>query len=64
MEIPLWLSANEPEWYHEDGGSIPGPTLWINDLALLRAVTKAGSCSSDLTPSLGTSTCHRVALKS
>ena len=28
------------------------------------AVTKASSCSSDLTPSLGTSICHECALKS
>ena len=28
------------------------------------AVVQAGSCSSDLIPSLGTSICHSVALKS
>ena len=58
----------------EDAGSIPSLAQWVKDLALLQAgaevadaaqiwfavvVAKAGSCSSDSTPSLGTSTCWR-----
>ena len=51
---------------HEDAGLTPGLDQWIRDLVLpqmqLRshvvvAVAVAGSCSSDSTPRLGTSTC-------
>jgi len=42
--------------------------LWCRSQTLFRsgvsvAVAKAGSCSSDLTPSLGTSICHRCSPK-
>ena len=43
---------------YEDVGLIPGPTQWVKDLVLPQAVVQASSCSSNLTPSLETSTCH------
>ena len=69
-----WVK-NQPR-IHEDEGSIPGLAQWMKDPGLLWirwqtrlgsgvavAVVSAGSCSSDSTPSLGTSTGHSVTLK-
>ena len=59
---------------HEDAGWIPGPTQWLRiwhchelwcrskmrlGSGVAVAVVQAGSCSSDLTPTLGTSICRR-----
>ena len=67
-----------PTRIHEDVGLTPGLTQWVKDPALPElwcrsqtqlgsdvsvAVAVAGSCSSDSTPSLGTSTCFRCSPK-
>ena len=59
---------------HEDSGLIPGLIQWVGiwcchelwyrsetwlGSGVAVAVVQAGTCSSDLTPSLGTSICHR-----
>ena len=72
--VPIVVQwVKNPTSIHKDLGSIPRLTQWIKDLALpqlqyrsqmqLRsrnAGAGAGSHSSDSTPSLGTSLCHKV----
>ena len=73
-EFPLWLSGLRTQRHLcEDVGSIPGLAHGVKDLALPQAaayITNVAhiwcchgcgvgqSCSSDLTPGPGTSTCH------
>ena len=67
-----WLT--NPTRNHEVAGSVPGLDQWVKDQrcrelqcgsqtrlgsCVAVAVVYAGSYSSDLTPSLGTSICHR-----
>ena len=69
--VAHWVT--NPTSTHEDVGSIPGLTQWVKDLllhklwcssqtrlrsAVVVAVAVAGSCSSNLTPGLGTSICY------
>jgi len=42
---------------------IPGLDPWVRDPALLKAVVSAGSCSSNSTPSLGSSMATDVGVK-
>ena len=50
-----WLT--NPTRNHEVWGLNPGLAQWVKGPALLWAVLKAGGCSSDSIPSLGTSIC-------
>ena len=64
--------VKNPTSIHKDAVSIPVLAQWVTDLALLQAaaqqmqlgsgvavaMVQAGSCSSNSTPSPGTSTCH------
>ena len=67
--------VKNPAGVYEDAGVIPGLAQWVQGSELwcwlptqlgsgvAVAVTLAGGCSSDSTPSLGTSICHRCGPK-
>lgn len=66
--------VTNPASIHEDAGSLSGLRIWhCRELwcrsqtqlgpGIAVAVVKVGSYSSNLTPSLGTSICHRCGLK-
>ena len=74
--VPILAQGiKNPTNIHEDAGSIPGLSglkiqrcreLWWRSQTWLgsgTAVAAAGSCSSNLTPSLETSICHRYGPK-
>ena len=51
--------VKNPISIHEDAGLIPGLAQW-DKVSRIVAVVSAGSCSSDSTPSLGTSICRHT----
>ena len=70
--------VKNPTTIHEDVGLTPGLAQWLGiqhchklrhrsqmwlGSGLVMAVAQAGSCSSDSTPNLGTSVCHRCSPK-
>ena len=77
-EFPLWLNRLRTQHsLHKGMDSIPGLPQWVKDLALpwagvnrdaariwrCRGCGVGLSCSSSLTPSLGSSICHRCGHK-
>ena len=58
-EFPLWLSGLRTDWYPWSCGFDPWPHLVDSGSNVAVAVIQAGSCSSNSTPSLGTSICCR-----
>ena len=73
----MWLrELRIQQSLYEDVGLITGLTQWVKDPSIARdrwqmwlrtgvamAVAQARSCSSNATPSLGTSICHRCSPK-
>ena len=75
VEFPSWFSGLRTQCCLEDMGSIPGLTQWVKYLALPQAVTQVidvaqircccgcgvgPSCSTNLTPSLGTDVAVKI----
>lgn len=74
LSSPRGSVVTNPASIHEDAGSLSGLRIWhCRELwcrsqtqlgpGIAVAVVKVGSYSSNLTPSLGTSICHRCGLK-
>ena len=61
MGVPVVAQQklNQPTRNHEVSDLIPGLAQWVQDHGVAVAVAVASNYSSDLTPSLGTSICHR-----